>query len=263
MNEHETEKLNESNLEKSSEIIEVKDKKKREFPWVTIFVLLMIFAVPAYIVWDKTDGFGLLATNVELKEGEYRKMFYASDADIKEGNEIIQEAMKEEDVNISMTAQGDTGNLSMSISGGGNQYNKMSDFVKKNKYIYYIGGYYLSHPEDENIDYDENSKFNRFVSQRNLLDTLGSQKLSDTDLDVWSEKVTTTLHELHHPATYYMKDLIQNLKGKNSTLASIYYLLIANRVDTNTVLTTFAGNNYTVEDWSNYFDRSYQQDKTP
>ncbi|MEG1301758.1 MAG: hypothetical protein RSC93_13720, partial [Erysipelotrichaceae bacterium] len=134
------------------------------------------------------DGFGLLATNVELKEGEYRKMFYASDADIKEGNEIIQEAMKEEDVNISMTAQGDTGNLSMSISGGGNQYNKMSDFVKKNKYIYYIGGYYLSHPEDENIDYDENSKFNQFVSQRNLLDTLGSQKLSDTDLDVWSEK---------------------------------------------------------------------------
>ncbi|MEG2995661.1 MAG: hypothetical protein RR802_09610 [Erysipelotrichaceae bacterium] len=262
MNEQETEKLNESNLEKSSETIEVKKEKKKQFPWVTICVLIMIFAVPAYIVWDKTDGFGLLKTNLELKEGEYRKMFYTSDKEIEDGNEVIQAAMKEEDVNISKTAQGMAGNVGMSM-GDGNHFNKMSDFVKKNQFIYYIGGYYLSHPEDENVDYEEDYKFNQFVSQRNLLDTLGSQKLSDADLDVWSEKVTTTLHEFHHPASYYMKDLIQNLKGKNPTLASIYYLLIANRVDTNTVLTTFAGNNYTVEDWSNYFDRSYQQDKTP
>ncbi|MEG0520157.1 MAG: hypothetical protein RR520_03185 [Erysipelotrichaceae bacterium] len=255
----------ESNLEKSNETVEVKkeEKKKRQFPWVTIFVLLMIFAVPAYIVWDKTDGFGLLKTNLELKEGEYRKMFYTSDSRIAKGTERINKAMKEEDVNISMTAQGETGNVSLSIDGGGNHFNKMSDFVKKNQFIYYAGGHFLSHPEDENIDYDEDSKFNQFVSQRNMLDTLGSQKLSDADLDVWSEKATTTLHELHHPATYYMKDLIQNLKGKNPTLASIYYLLIANRVDADTVLTTFVGSNYNVGDWSNYFDRSYQQDKTP
>ncbi|MEG2411105.1 MAG: hypothetical protein RSA96_09240 [Erysipelotrichaceae bacterium] len=255
----------ESNLEKSSETVEVKkeEKKKRQFPWVTICVLIMIFAAPAYIVWDKTDGFGLLATNLELKEGEYRKMFYTSDSRIAEGTERINKAIKEENVNLSMASQGMSGNVSLSMSGGGNKYNKMSDFVKKNQFIYYAGGHFLSHPEDENIDYDEDSKFNQFVSQRNMLDTLGSQKLSDADLDVWSEKVTTTLHELHHPATYYMKDLIRNLKGKNPTLASIYYLLIANRVDTDTVLTTFAGSNYNVEDWSNYFDRSYQQDKTP
>ncbi|MEG1301604.1 MAG: hypothetical protein RSC93_12950 [Erysipelotrichaceae bacterium] len=263
MNEQETEKLNEPTLEKSSETIEVKDKKKRQFPWVTIFVLLMIFAVPAYIVWDKTDGFGLLKTNLELKEGEYRKMFYTSDKEIEDGNKVILESLKEEDVNISMTAKGMAGNVGMSMSGGGNRFNKMSDFVKENQFIYYVGGNLQSHPEDETINVSEEYDFNQFVSQRNLLDTLGSQKLSDADLDVWSEKVTTTLHELHHPATYYMKDLIQNLKGKNPTLASIYYLLIANRVDTNTVLTTFAGSNYNVEDWSNYFDRSYQQDKTP
>ncbi|MEG2410774.1 MAG: hypothetical protein RSA96_07555, partial [Erysipelotrichaceae bacterium] len=264
MNEQETEKLNEPTLEKSSETIEVKkEKKKHKFPWFNTIMVLILLFIPFSIFWNKTDGFGLLATNVELKEGEYRKMFYTSDTDIKEGNETIQEAIKEKDVNSSMTAQGISGNVSLSMSSGGNKYNKMSDFVKKNQFIYYVGGSLLSHPEDENIDYDEDSKFNQFVSQRNMLDTLGSQKLSDADLDVWSEKVTTTLHELHHPATYYMKDLIQNLKGKNPTLASIYYLLIANRVDADTVLTTFAGSNYNVEDWGNYFDRSYQQDKTP
>ncbi|MEG1301908.1 MAG: hypothetical protein RSC93_14545, partial [Erysipelotrichaceae bacterium] len=173
MNEQETEKLNEPTLEKSSETIEAKDKKKRQFPWVTIFVLLMIFAVPAYIVWDKTDGFGLLKTNLELKEGEYRKMFYASDTDIKEGNEAIQEAMKEEDVNISDTANGISGGVSIVVDNGKSYFNKITDFIKNNKYIYYNAGLYESHPEDENVDYEENYKFNQFVSQRKALDTFG------------------------------------------------------------------------------------------
>ena len=116
----------------------------------------------------------------------------------------------------------------------------------------------LRHPDDEKIDSNQTDSFNSFSSALFALDREENKKLSDKEVQIWAESAEAMALKQHSPAYFYIKDLILNLKGKNPTAASVYYLMIANRIKPDMLTEDLS---YNITDNTKYLDTSHKDKK--
>ncbi|MCR0369783.1 hypothetical protein MKA33_11495 [[Clostridium] innocuum] len=147
---------------------------------------------------------------------------------------------------------------SISVMGGSgvdtfaSLYNKKGEFGVVGSFVS------LRHPDDEKVDLNQTDSFNSFSSALFALDRAENKKLSDKEVQTWAENAEAMALKQHSPAYFYIKDLILNLKGKNPTTASVYYLMIANRIKPDMLTEDLS---YNITDNIKYLDTSHKDKK--
>ena len=147
---------------------------------------------------------------------------------------------------------------SISVMGGSgvdtfaSLYNKKGEFGVVGSFVS------LRHPDDEKVDLNQTDSFNSFSSALFALDRAENKKLSDKEVQTWAENAEAMALKQHSPAYFYIKDLILNLKGKNPTTASVYYLMIANRIKPDMLTEDLS---YNITDNIKYLDTSHKDEK--
>ena len=131
-------------------------------------------------------------------------------------------------------------------------YNKKGEFGSGSS------GVTLRHPDDEKVDPNQTDSFNSFSSALFALDRVENKKLSDKEVQTWAENAEAMALKQHSPAYFYIKDLILYLKGKNPTTASVYYLMIANRIKPEMLTEDLS---YNITDNTKYLDTSHKDEK--
>ena len=130
-----------------------------------------------------------------------------------------------------------------------------AELYTNGKYSAGLSGLTLRHPDDEKVDPNQIDSFNSFSSALFALDRVENKKLSDKEVETWAENAEAMALKQHSPAYFYIKDLILNLKGKNPTMASVNYLMIANRIKPDMLTEELS---YNITDNSKYLDTSYK-----
>ncbi|MCR0369669.1 hypothetical protein [[Clostridium] innocuum] len=133
-----------------------------------------------------------------------------------------------------------------------------SELYKNGSFEYWFTGLSLRHPDDEKVDPNQTDSFNSFSSAIFALDREDNKKLSDKEVQTWAENAEAMALKQHSPAYFYIKDLILNLKGKNPTTASVYYLMIANRIKPDMLTEDLS---YNITDNTKYLDTSHKDEK--
>ena len=144
---------------------------------------------------------------------------------------------------------------SISVMGGSGVDKFEQLYNKKGEFGSGLSSVSLRHPDDEKVDPNQIDSFNTFSSALFALDRLENKKLSDKEVQTWAENAEAMALKQHSPAYFYIKDLILNLKGKNPTTASVYYLMIANRIKPDMLTEELS---YNITDNSKYLDTSYK-----
>ena len=147
---------------------------------------------------------------------------------------------------------------SISVMGGSGVDKFEQLYNKKGEFGSGLSSVSLRHPDDEKVDPNQIDSFNTFSSALFALDRLENKKLSDKEVQTWAENAEAMALKQHSPAYFYIKDLILNLKGKNPTTASVYYLMIANRIKPDMLTEELS---YNITDNSKYLDTSYKDKK--
>ncbi|MCR0317591.1 hypothetical protein MKA27_13415 [[Clostridium] innocuum] len=141
---------------------------------------------------------------------------------------------------------------------GSSGKNSFSELYKNGEFEFWTTSASLRHPDDEKVDPNQTDSFNSFSSALFALDRVENKKLSDKEVQTWAENAEAMALKQHSPAYFYIKDLILNLKGKNPTTASVYYLMIANRIKPDMLTEELS---YNITDNSKYLDTSYKDKK--
>ena len=147
---------------------------------------------------------------------------------------------------------------SISVMGGSGVDKFEQLYNKKGEFGSGLSSVSLRHPDDEKVDPNQIDSFNTFSSALFALDRLENKKLSDKEVQTWAENAEAMALKQHSPAYFYIKDLILNLKGKNPTTASVYYLMIANRIKPDMLTEDLS---YNITDNTKYLDTSHKDEK--
>lgn len=237
-------------------------EKKNSNKLFNIFLALAVIGTVGYIGLRLYNDFRGQSDNIEDiistvdKDENNRKIDYydleyieeQTDRDLYK-SELEREPYKNESLG---------GGQIIITSGNKNEHLKTVSGLYQKGFLWYLnGGASLRHPEDELIEPDQVDSFNVFVNQTKALDEKGKDIiLSDEEVEDYAKKAESIAEEMHAPMYYYVGELIRNLKGKNPTLSSVYYLLEANRISA-AHLVENESLNYTSTDYRANLDTSY------
>ena len=147
---------------------------------------------------------------------------------------------------------------SISVMGGSGVESFAQLYNKKDEFGSGVSSVSMRHPDDEKADPNQTDSFNTFSSALFALDRLENKKLSDKEVQTWAENAEAMALKQHSPAYFYIKNLILNLKGKNPTTASVYYLMIANRIKPDMLTEDLS---YNITDNTKYLNTSHKDKK--
>lgn len=140
----------------------------------------------------------------------------------------------------------------------GNPIDSYEDLdISGGKIGWYLGGESLRVIDDDVVNPDEANDFNYFWSSINMIESSDIDSLTDDEVENYALQAEEIAINEQNPAAVYIGDVIRNLKGKNPTLNSVYYLMIANRIKPYDIVTVD-----TIVEYSSYLDNSYQEEET-
>lgn len=241
---------------------EQNEKKSKKELWTPRILTLLIFLVLAYISYPyiknnfstrtSEDVFQKTEKNESGRKIDYYDLEYIEDNRDKTSrhNELEREPYKTDSLlggQIVITSDRDNEDLK-TISG-----------LYQDDFLWYTNaGVSLRHPEDELVDPDQTNSFNSFVNESVALDEKGKDIiLTDEEVENYAQRAENMAKDMQSPMYYYIGDLVRNLKGKNPTLSSVYYLLEANRISS-TQLVEHEGLNFSYNDYTANLDTSYK-----
>ncbi|NBK96972.1 MAG: hypothetical protein EOM50_02935 [Erysipelotrichia bacterium] len=236
----------------------VKKKRSKKPLIVVLLFFLLVGGLIGYYYWDKTNNpsekiSGEVENNatgrkfVKFNFPEEHKKIEGVCKDYKEAceDELAKTSYKEDSL------------LGGQVIWGTSQYGGVDSFEdldpQGGKLDFRAGVQSLRAITDEAVHPDEVTAFNQYWSAMAEVEAEENKTLSDAEIDEWIENAKQTAIQYENPAAIYIGDLLNNLKGKQPTLQSVYYLLIANRISP-----LYLSSTDNVVDYSSYLDRSYQ-----